>query len=339
MIRLLKRHFRLIAIPAVLVALAGCQDEEVRHYRVPRIESPPARLLAAVLPVGEKVWFVSVTGPAPAVADLLPGFESFVRSLRFPENERRRVTWDLPGDWHREPNRDRLRYATFRTAPNALEVRVYSFGPESGDLLPNVNRWRGQIGLAKITDAELPSVSRLITVNGVSGAFVDMTGPGANAERPAPPPEPPAPSTPAGAETLAYDVPAGWQVQPIPQGSMRLAAFKAGAGDISAEITIIPLAGDGGGLLNNVNRWRDQIGLPAMTAAELQKDGKMLESKAGAIVYVDLTGPKGRTLSGTLLHGGRSWFVKMTGPADLVGQQQPAFEDFLKSLRFEAGVK
>ena len=38
-----------------------------------------------------------------------------------------------------------------------------------------------------------------------------------------------------------------------------------------------------------------------------------------------------------LLHGGQSWFVKMTGPADLVGQQQPAFEAFVKSLRFEAG--
>jgi hypothetical protein len=40
-----------------------------------------------------------------------------------------------------------------------------------------------------------------------------------------------------------------------------------------------------------------------------------------------------------LLHGGQSWFVKLTGPADLVGQQQSAFEAFVKSLRFEAGKK
>ena len=46
-----------------------------------------------------------------------------------------------------------MRYATFRAGPTALEVRVYSFGPESGNLLPNVNRWRGQIGLGEITDA------------------------------------------------------------------------------------------------------------------------------------------------------------------------------------------
>jgi hypothetical protein len=320
----------------VLVALAGCQDEEVRHYRVPRIESPAARLLAAVLPVGEKVWFVSVTGPAPAVADLLPGFESFVRSLRFPENERRRVTWDLPADWHREPNRERMRYATFRAGPTALEVRVYSFGPESGNLLANVNRWRGQIVLGEITEADLPTVSRPITVNGVSGAFVDMTGPGANAERPAAPPAPSA-APPAADETLAYDAPPGWQ--PLPASGMRVAAFKITDGDKSAEVTIIPLAGQAGGLLANVNRWRDQLGLPAATAAELQKGAKMLDSKAGPVVCVDLTGPKGRTLGGTLLHGGRSWFVKLTGPADVVAAQQAAFEAFVMSLRFEAGAK
>ena len=65
----------------------------------------------------------------------------------------------------------------------------------------------------------------------------------------------------------------------------------------------------------------------------------MLDSPAGPVICVDLTGPKGRMLAGTLLHGGRSWFVKMTGPADLVGKQQPAFETFVKSLRFEAGTK
>ena len=315
--------------------VAGCQDDEIRHYRVPRNDPPSARLLAAVLPVGEKVWFVSVTGPAPSVANLLPEFETFVKSLRFPENERRRVTWELPANWRREPNRDRLRYATFRAGVNALEIRIYKFGPESSDLLANVNRWRGQIGLAKITDADLPMVTRPIVVNGVSGTFVDMTGPGANAERPAPAAEAP----PAPAEKLAYDVPAGWQEQPVQPGGMRLAAFKTGSGDKVPETTIIALPGGAGGLLANVNRWRDQIGLPPTTEDQLRKDARMLDTKAGATVSVDFSGPKGRTLGAVLLHGGRSWFVKMTGPADLVAPQQPAFDAFLKSLRFEAGAK
>jgi hypothetical protein len=342
----LPTHFRRIAIvTAGLIALAGCQDDEIRHYRVAKIEPPSARLLAAILPVGEKVWFVTVTGPAPAVGDALPSFESYVQSLRFPENERRRVTWDLPADWHREPNVARgmekmragpSRYATFRAGPTGLEVRVYNLGPESNNLLPNVNRWRGQIGLGEIADKDLSNVSRPISVNGVAGTFVDMTGPGPNPDRPIGPIPPMAPE-PTTDEKLAYDTPPGWQN--LPASGMRLAAFKATDGDKSAEVTIIPLAGAAGGLLANVNRWRDQIGLPATTDTALRKEATMLDSPAGSVVFVDLDGPKGRTLGGTLLHGGKSWFVKMTGPSDLVGKQKPAFETFVKSLRFEPGTK
>jgi hypothetical protein len=336
-----KRYCRLIPLVMALAALSGCQDDEVRHYRVARIETPSSRLLAAILPVGEKVWFVSATGPAPAVANLLPQFESFVQNLRFPENERRRVTWDLPAEWHREPNRDRMRYATFRAGADALEIRVYSFGPESGDLLPNVNRWRGQIGLGEIAAADLATVSRPITVNGVAGTFVDMTGPGANAERPmAPAAAPPTAPVPDDGGTLAFDAPPGWVKQPLPPGSMRRAAFKVTVADKSAEVTVIPLPGQVGGLLANVNRWRGEVGLPDISTAELQNTAKKLESPAGSVDYVDLAGPKGeRTLGAIMQHGGSSWFVKLRGPTDLVATQQTAFEAFVKSLRFEAGAK
>ena len=317
-----------------LIALAGCQDDEIRHYRVKRIEPPQARLLAAMLPIGEKFWFVSVTGPAPAVGDLVPAFESFVRSLRFPENERRRVVWELPADWHREPNRDRMRYATFRAGENALEVRVYSFGPESGNLLANVNRWRGQIGLGPITEAELPTASRPINVNGIAGTLVDMTGPGGSGERPMTPPPPASPQA-AGDEKLSYDVPPGWE--PVAPGAMRLAAFKVATGDGAAEVTISSLLGDAGGWVANVNRWRGQVGLPSAPAAEIEKDAKVIDSPAGRVNYADLSGPKGRMLVGDLSHGGKSWFVKMTGPPQAVATQQAAFEAFVKSLRFEAG--
>src|SRR5207247_3814614 len=80
----------------VLLAAAGCQDETIRTYQAARIEAPPTRLLGAILPVRERVWFATVSGPASAVGELLPQFEAFVMSLRFPENERRLVNWTLP---------------------------------------------------------------------------------------------------------------------------------------------------------------------------------------------------------------------------------------------------
>src|SRR5436305_649877 len=215
----------------VLLAAAGCQDETIRPYRAARIAAPPTRLRGAILPVRERVWFATVSGPASAVGELLPQFEAFVMSLRFPENERRLVNWTLAADWHREPNvirkedkrlgltRASLRYATFRAGPYGLEVKVHSFGPESAAVLPNVNRWRGQIGLKNIAEAELPQVTRPINVDGIAGTFVDMTGLGANTRPMAAAAEPPPP--PAGAKPLTFDVPPGWVE--LPAGGFRAA--------------------------------------------------------------------------------------------------------------------
>src|SRR5262249_31105449 len=117
---------------------------------------------------------------------------------------------------------------------------------------------------------------------------------------------------------------------------MRVAAFKVTDGGQSAEVTVIPLAGQAGGLLSNVNRWRGQIGLPDTTDEQLRQEAKMLDSPARPGGYADLTRAEGRAVGRVLLHGGRSWFVKLQGPAELVGKQQAAFEAFVKSLRFAA---
>jgi hypothetical protein len=314
-----------------LVTLTGCQQEAITTYRAPRLEKPLPRLLGAIAPAGDSVWFVKLVGPAPEMATHAADFDRFVRSLRFNEPNSP-IDWTLPENWREAaagPAKglaEQTRYATFRVQPEGLKVTVSRLGREAGEILPNINRWRkNDLDLPPISDAELVGVTHSTDVAGHPITMVDMTG--------VEPPSAPAPEKP---EQLAYDVPPGWQ--PQPPGVMRLAAFKTTLGDKAAEITISKLGGDGGGLLANINRWRDQLGLPPATAAEVQKQGKMLDSKAGSVVYIDLTGPKGRMLAGILLHGGQSWFVKMTGPPELVGRQQPAFEAFVKSLRFEAGA-
>jgi hypothetical protein len=61
-----------------------------------------------------------------------------------------------------------------------VEITVSSAG---GDLLANVNRWRGQIGLPPIGTAELTEVVESIDTLGVSGAYVELTGPASAAKR------------------------------------------------------------------------------------------------------------------------------------------------------------
>ena len=115
----------------------------------------------------------------------------------------------------------------------------------------------------------------------------------------------------------------------------RKAAFNVADGDATAEITVIDLELGAGDLLQNVNRWRDQVGLPAATAAEVAESTKKISTLGGSGDYVELVGPKGAILGVRVLAGGKSWFVKLTGDSDLAKQEKPRFEAFVKSLKLK----
>ena len=50
---------------------------------------------------------------------------------------------------------------------------------------------------------------------------------------------------------------------------MRYASFAAETNGEKADISVVTFAGDGGSDADNVNRWRQQIGLPAVEAGAL----------------------------------------------------------------------
>jgi hypothetical protein len=315
-----------------LIALAGCQPEAITTYRVPRTPKPLPRLLGAIVPAGESVWFLKLTGPAPEVAAHAAEFEQFVRSLRFPADAP--ITWTVPQGWReggppvKGGPAEQMRFATFFVGPEGLKLTVTRLGQEAGAVLPNVNRWRkNDLALPPITEADLAGATRKAKIDGKDATLVDMTGGVAAAEEPDEPDV--APGKPA------YDVPPGWNE--VPATGMRVAAFKVTSGDKSAEVTVIPLAGQAGGELANINRWRGEVGLPNVTAEQLDPSwAKVVETPAGKVLYVDLAGPKERTLGAVLRHQEKTWFFKLRGPSDLVGMQQPAFEAFVNSLRFGA---
>jgi hypothetical protein len=103
------------------------------------------------------------------------------------------------------------------------------------------------------------------------------------------------------------------------------------AGDPAVECYVTVLAGDGGGAAGNVNRWRQQVGLPPASAGEID-----------ALPHVPMLGGQGllieaagaeKTILGTVsLLGGRSVFVKMIGPGDLVAREKGRFMAFCGSL-------
>lgn len=91
--------------------------------------------------------------------------------------------WVVPAGWKKLGDQD-MRFATFQVdaADPKLQVVVYNFGPESGALLPNVNRWEGQIGAKPTAEADLGKVVTRIQSNGLNISAVDIHGPAPEGE-------------------------------------------------------------------------------------------------------------------------------------------------------------
>jgi hypothetical protein len=103
-------------------------------------------------------------------------------------------------------------------------------------------------------------------------------------------------------------------------------------GSSRAEVTITGLPGGAGGKVANILRWRDQVGLPPAKEADILKDVQRIKAAGVDADYVDLVG-KSRILGVILPLGQVTWFVKMTGPPDLVGREKTNFERFIRSFR------
>jgi len=147
----------------------------------------------------------------------------------------------------------------------------------------------------------------------------------------------------AGSSSLTYKVPSGWQE--APPGEMRAASFRvAGQNGKQADVSVIPLPGMAGSDLDNVNRWRGQVGLKGVSSDELAKLAEPVEVDHQPAQLYDQagenpgSGDKTRILAAIARRDGTTWFFKMTGDDALVGAQKPAFVEFLKSVTLPSGM-
>jgi hypothetical protein len=126
---------------------------------------------------------------------------------------------------------------------------------------------------------------------------------------------------------------------------MRVASFRVtGKDGKQADVSVIPLPGLAGSDLDNVNRWRGQVGLPSVSEAELAKLAQPLEIAGQPASLYEQAGSnagsvdKTNILAAITRRDGTAWFFKMTGNAALVTEQKPAFVEFLKSVTFSAAT-
>ncbi|MDA1274152.1 MAG: hypothetical protein O2960_08880 [Verrucomicrobia bacterium] len=136
-----------------------------------------------------------------------------------------------------------------------------------------------------------------------------------------------------------WSLPSGWTEQQA--GGMRIGSFLVhGDGNQTADVSIIPLAGSAGTELDNVNRWRGQIGLQPVDADEYSnlKEAVKIEGKPASLVDLAGVDPNSnqptRILGVITRMGDSDWFFKMIGPDELVAREKPAFVQFLDSFTF-----
>ena len=150
-----------------------------------------------------------------------------------------------------------------------------------------------------------------------------------------------APANPNPAQRPPWTVPAGWTEKPS-TGGMRIASYAVtGPDGRSVDISVVPLAGAAGSVLDNINRWRGELELPPITEAELSKT--LTSVKIGDLdsQMVDLVsekplgagGGRVRTLAAILALPGTTVFFKAKGDDSLVQANSGAFKSWLKSVQ------
>jgi len=124
---------------------------------------------------------------------------------------------------------------------------------------------------------------------------------------------------------------------------MRFATLAAGEGDNAIDVSVTQLVGEAGGIGPNINRWRRQLGLAPASDAELKSIAKPIRAQGAGGIMVDLVataasdgGPPPRMLAAIFRTPTHTWFVKATGPRDVVEKHRAAFIAFCESVRFEA---
>ena len=87
------------------------------------------------------------------------GDSSDVNVYSIPKEKPRDLgpTWDVPDGWlpGKESTMRLGSYAVKDDNGSSLDISVTAFPGETGGILPNVNRWLGQIGLEAIEEADL----------------------------------------------------------------------------------------------------------------------------------------------------------------------------------------
>jgi hypothetical protein len=139
-------------------------------------------------------------------------------------------------------------------------------------------------------------------------------------------------------EKPIWIVPRGWRE--VPPAQFLLAKFETGELDGKAEVNVSMLAGTGGGVLANVNRWRRQLGLEAVDEDGLSKLVTAVDADGGKVLMVDFkgtdakTGQPARMVGAIVPQAEKTWFYKLMGNEATVDKEKESFTKFVQTVKY-----
>ncbi|MDA1354531.1 MAG: hypothetical protein O3A01_08750 [bacterium] len=137
-------------------------------------------------------------------------------------------------------------------------------------------------------------------------------------------------------EGFNFSPPPHWQNQDA--SGMRLLSYVITEKEKIANFTLIKLVGRSGSILENVNRWRGQLELKPLTNTLLSKAINVMPSQVGDFQFIDIQriqkrGEETDRILAAILHkDGSTYFFKLMGPHNLVGNEKANFVEFLEKI-------
>lgn len=146
------------------------------------------------------------------------------------------------------------------------------------------------------------------------------------------------PGSAVDAASRPWIVPDGWTEDPQPR-QMRLATYLVSGPEGSQEVAVTRFAGRVGGELANINRWRGQMGLPAISEPDLEAVITRFSSNGFDGYQTRIESPSGVMLAAGVYESAidQTWFLRATLPDAETADRLEA--DLFAMARSIAGVE
>lgn len=128
------------------------------------------RMFAAIIRHPSADYFLKAMGAPSEVDKVVDGVRKIANSIQIGSDNQ--IHWELPEGWTEKKTNVQFRLTTF-VSPSGFEVLVSRLSAGQ-DLLMNINRWRGQLQLAGITEDKM-NLEKTNSSNGIQILFFDQS--------------------------------------------------------------------------------------------------------------------------------------------------------------------